>query len=335
MSIAHKVARICWNTRYWKCPSGADGKSKNEDSYEWNNHFGHEEWLFDVEKVYKGYHYAYIQAIATNRDAYLGQTFDLSLYSINSETKERFWLGTINNIEVVDEIESEKVYRHYKDTGWLDEMVFQLRGVQANAEAFEKDAQPGVFAVLKYKPEELRLLEEPLEFKRGDPAVKADYYNLKNYVSEPLGLHPFTKFSFTSGHNKAVRGRTASYSEHTRDLNDLHAVIQDKLYTALSNRYGKQNVGTEHNTGAFSRVDVVVKDGDNFIFYEIKTSLTLMSCIRDAIGQLLEYRYQVGKVKVPKLIIVSQHPPDNETESYLKSLRDDHDIPVFYEQCSV
>lgn len=29
-----KIARICWNTHDWKRPSGSEGKSQSEESYE-------------------------------------------------------------------------------------------------------------------------------------------------------------------------------------------------------------------------------------------------------------------------------------------------------------
>ena len=40
-----KIARICWNTKDWKLPSGTEGKSREKYAYENNVGFGHEEWL--------------------------------------------------------------------------------------------------------------------------------------------------------------------------------------------------------------------------------------------------------------------------------------------------
>lgn len=64
-----KIARICWNTNGWTCPSGQIGKSKNKDSYEYKYGFGHEEWLFDIAKTIKGYHYGHIQAVASYKES--------------------------------------------------------------------------------------------------------------------------------------------------------------------------------------------------------------------------------------------------------------------------
>ena len=38
-----KIARICWNTHDWKRPSGSEGKSQSDGSYEKKIGFGHEE----------------------------------------------------------------------------------------------------------------------------------------------------------------------------------------------------------------------------------------------------------------------------------------------------
>ena len=52
-----KIARICWNTHDWKRPSGSEGKSRVDSSYEKSVGFGHEEWLLDDTRVMPdGYH---------------------------------------------------------------------------------------------------------------------------------------------------------------------------------------------------------------------------------------------------------------------------------------
>ncbi|BCV27179.1 hypothetical protein [Shewanella algae] len=58
-----KIARICWNSNGWITPSGRPGKSSNKDSYEYQNGYGHEEWLLDTTKIIDGYHYGYIKQL--------------------------------------------------------------------------------------------------------------------------------------------------------------------------------------------------------------------------------------------------------------------------------
>ena len=109
-----KIARICWNTNGWTCPSGRIGKSKNKDSYEYKYGFGHEEWLFDIAKTINGYHYGHIQAVASYKE---NLSFDLSLFTINDKTKQRYWVGEILDVEPVFNKEAKTILSEYKKKG--------------------------------------------------------------------------------------------------------------------------------------------------------------------------------------------------------------------------
>ena len=333
--MEHKLARICWNTNRWKSPSCSEGKSRKKDSFEYQHGFGHEEWLFDTSKVVNGYPYAFVQAIGAARESYKESNFTLSLYSINSRTKQRWWVGKIWNLAVVGADESAAVYEVYEQNGWLEEMKSQLSGVRVDARKFDTYVTPNVFAVIKFKIEDLQLLETPLEFASGDPAVTSDYYNLKNYIREPLLLERKKKFVFTPGFNPPTDKKRLTYDQHETDANNSHNHVQARLYSKLCEQYGSDNVGAENNTGVGSRVDLIVSHRKKFFLYEIKTGASLQSCVREAIGQLLEYRHIIGHARVSRLVVVTPHSLDAWTDAYLGALRDEHQIPVFYEQCTV
>lgn len=63
-----KIARICWNIQSWKKPSGPLGKSKDTNSFEVNPGFGHEEWIFDFEKLIDGYKYSFLEPLNTKNN---------------------------------------------------------------------------------------------------------------------------------------------------------------------------------------------------------------------------------------------------------------------------
>lgn len=48
-----------------------------------------------------------------------------------------------------------------------------------------------------------------------------------------------------------------------------------------------------------TRVDVIVRDGSNWWYYEIKTSHSPRACMREAVGQLLEYSFWPGCQALP------------------------------------
>lgn len=144
------------------------------------------------------------------------------------------------------------------------------------------------------------------------------------------------KFFFSSGHHQKKIGKIlimlGKKSHATAEL--LHNKMQNKLYSDLANEYGEDNVGTEVPTGADTFIDLALRvSEENYWFYEIKTAATVKGCIRQAIPQLLEYAYWAGDIKrVERLVVVGPAHVTNEAESYLKLLRENFGLPIYYEQ---
>src|SRR5690606_36532617 len=140
------------------------------------------------------------------------------------------------------------------------------------------------------------------------------------------------KFKFVPGHNPKKTGRIRiSAGKGDKQAELLHNEIQSQLFDYLVANYGHENVGTELDTGRGTAIDVVVKKGEAFRYYEIKTADTVKACIRQAIPQLLEYAYWNGDANaVEKLIIVSPHPITEEAEVYLSFLREQFGLPIRY-----
>lgn len=78
-------------------------------------------------------------------------------------------------------------------------------------------------------------------------------------------------------------------------------------------------------------IDLVRKEGEKVIFYEIKTYYNLKSCIREAVGQVLEYAFWPGVENADELIVVSQNKVSHECKVYLKKLRDKYGLPIYYQ----
>jgi hypothetical protein len=327
-----KISRICWNTDGWWKPSGKAGKSKNPKTFENRAGYGHEEWLLDTTKLIEGWHYAYLQPIGLHRSKYEGQTFDISLYSINEEMKTRWWVGHILAVTVTTPQESKKIYAVYKKNGWLKEMEEQLRIVGADVNAFRK-TDPKYFAVIKFQPKSLDILDTPMEFSKSDAAVTAMYYILLNQNGTPTLLSNSKQFTFVCGHKVKKSTTRSTYEGHSSDIDLVQNKIQTNIYRQLAKEFGEKNVGTEIDTGYGSQIDVVVRENDGgFAFYEIKTSYSVRLSIREGLTQLLEYAYYPNSSNAKKLIIVSPNAVTQEAQSYLKSLRETFRIPVYYQR---
>ncbi|KQT41203.1 MULTISPECIES: hypothetical protein [unclassified Methylophilus] len=333
LETEEKVARVCWNTNDWQKPSGREGKSRDQESYESLYGFGHEEWLLDTTKPINGYHYGHLKAIGAHRNTYLNRVFNIHLYSINAKEKERLWIGKIKNVEVTTIDESIAVYKEYKRNGWLAEMKSQLVAVGGNIVAFEA-INPAYFAVIKYKALDLELLDHPLKFSANDNSVKSDYYNLKDFVSVPNSIEK-QHFKFKSGHNKKASTARHSYSKKAGEKDLQHNRMQDALYELLVKEYGKSNVGTENNSGNGTFIDAVARHAKKYTFYEIKTAPTVTRCIREAIGQLLEYAHYNKEIGIESLIIIGLQPITKEANTYLANIRKLYSLPIIYNQLKI
>lgn len=160
---------------------------------------------------------------------------------------------------------------------------------------------------------------------------------LYKYVEDPQAEGTFPElllqddgFDFRPGHESRQRRTTATRSAKQVDVSLRHGELQDRLVRELQRRYGEDVVGSETRHGRGGRIDVVLKVGDRFRFYEIKTGRSARSCIRAALGQILEYGLWPGGPTVEELVIVGEPRLDEETGEYMCRLRDDYGLPLRY-----
>lgn len=140
-----------------------------------------------------------------------------------------------------------------------------------------------------------------------------------------------TGFQFKSGCTVRPPRTTASLSEQQLNIILRHNEIQRSFHDHLASIYGPDDVGTERNSaGGF--VDVVVRRGDKFWFYEIKTAMSARGCIRDALAQLLEYSFWPGAQVAERLIVVGEPALDDDSKRYLMTLRERFSLNIEYEQ---
>lgn len=314
-----KIVRICWNTNGWIFPSGQIGKSRNKDSYEFKHGFGHEEWLFDIAKTIYGYHYGHIQAVASYKE---NLPFDISLFTINGKTKQRYLVGEILDVEPVFNKEAKIIHSEYKKKGWYAEMREQLKEYTYKI--------PNKFAFnLRYKPGNLRKFDVLKPVDKSDPNVKANYYSSLYNLKTIFKLEDH--FIFQSGFRTEESEVDANGgSSHRSHISKRHPVIQKILYDYLVKEYGKDNVGTENLTPIGTEVDIVTKHGDEYDLYEIKTTSDIRLCIREALSQLLEYGLYHTDIKVRNYYIVGSIGLTDDAQNYLNALRKKYHIPVNY-----
>lgn len=141
-----------------------------------------------------------------------------------------------------------------------------------------------------------------------------------------------SEFKFTSGFSSKKTFTFGSTKSKSFEVDLKHNELQIKLCTLLSETYGTKNVGDECLTKFGTRVDAVVQTPSGYIFYEIKTASTLKLCIRESLGQMLEYAFWGAETFPIKIVVASEHDVTDEAKSYLEKLRSDFGLPIYYQQ---
>ena len=184
-------------------------------------------------------------------------------------------------------------------------------------------------------------------FGKTMPLDKIDFDKILTTFDELLDMYKYVEgngeltepntttdnvFKFEPGFSPSVGKSSRKVSVGKRDVDLRHNQIQDKMYHIFVKYHGEKNVRKEQNTGVGTSIDLVVKMKSGLIFYEIKTHSSLRYCIREALGQLIEYGYWPKKRNPYKFIIVSERDVNNDAIEFLKTLRDEMNLNIYYQQ---
>ena len=341
-NLPKKLARVCWNEKGWEAPSGHVGKSKTSaTSFQKEKAYGHEEWFFDIEKQINGHHYAFLQAF--NKGDHEGEAYEMHLNSIKDtgKAKEKYWIGRVKNLKVLTREEAKDILAIYKTRGWITERLNQLREFQIQQFNFDIIAEKEMFNVrytvdssnfIRYNPYQL--------INSFESEVGSKHYVLLDKKSGAIDKITSGIFQFVEGHNLETKkgSVTSNYSSKSFTKNLLHREIQENIYNQFIKQYVNTSikVGTEQSTGFGTLIDLVVNDPENgYSFYEIKTGGSAVSCIREAMGQMLEYCYYPSNSNASKLVIIAPHPIDISIKLYMNHLRKVLGIEIYYQYYSV
>lgn len=337
IGVLPKVARLCWNDLGWEKPSGLEGKSQNTDHTFESKGYGHEEWLFDLNRSIDGYQYGFIQAF--NKGNHYGKTYDLHLYTLKREENRSdcYWVGRIKYAQVLTKKEQKVVFKYYKDKDWYPEMMQELKEVGVMHRDLEIVSEEELFNVkFKIDSETFTKFEEPMLVENPKLEISKGYgrYTLKDLMTTTKTvLNTSNSYKFKSGHNPTKTGISKSiYSKKTVNRSLKHKEVQEHMYNQLIHKYGKNNVGTEVPTGRGTSIDVVVVQSDKTEwFYGVKTYHQPLVCIREAFGQILEYAMFSKNMYANKLIVVGLNEPSKSEAEYLQHLRDSTRLSIFYQ----
>lgn len=325
-----KLARICWNTKRWASPSGLEGKSDDEGTWEWKCGYGHEEWLLDYKRTMPdGYHYGNLQELNNSEKKHVGAVYNIHLYTVNPQRQD-IYVGCLYNAVCISKDESKHVYEYYKSKGWLKEMKREL--AECGGSTADLNNKEKIFNV-KFKFEDADLRLPPLQ--RIEPGVIPS----KRYVLMDMP----DNFRFAVDEERTKRRRKITHvnagdigrHEEEKDMiiERRHKEMQNYIATLLKKQYDDirlEEPADIHCTA--EKIDIVarLRGTDEWHYFELKTNSAKIS-IREALGQILEYaHYYHTERKVTRLYIVGPSDADPQDRDYLNTLRQQYGIPLWY-----
>ena len=193
---------------------------------------------------------------------------------------------------------------------------------------------------LSRKRMSIRTCQNPPEKFKAIEIKTINHDNLNTWINKlndlivPVSQQTTDKtpehIQFVSGLNIKNNNTERVNTKEAIAVINLHDELKEKLYQQLTQKYGTDNVGTEVSIG-HKKIDLVVKNQDSYDLYEIKTNQEVRICIREAMGQIIDYAFFECKDKVGKMTIVGPTQISQEASEYLKNIRNKHNLPIYYD----
>lgn len=254
------------------------------------------------------------------------------IYDDESWTKEIFFTVGINegakkpffHIKIDYQFESPKEL-----TVEQDELCRKLTRDDGNYR-YEKRIYPSEIEEYDWE----RLIEESQNFIENHLST---YYEIVGEVGQ---LSLATKERSKNKLSKNTRNRSSSRVISGRRTGCVYQIRRqhDEISECLES-YLQENIGNNESVDAERLVgnkpiDIVHEKPNKFIYYEIKTYRKLNYCVREGLGQLLEYAFwNTAELSKPiELILVSKHKPTQVLKEYIRKLQNEFGLPIHYQQ---
>lgn len=193
--------------------------------------------------------------------------------------------------------------------------VREINGKEETIIEGEKD--PRVIFDVKFQIEDLVIYPEPVLISKDNGIRRFNRYQLNELKDEYLSSN---EEIFQKAKNGVALLKARIQEEQTIQLK--HNEMQNELKVQLTKKY--PNIEMEH-----ANIDLYIP-GERAILIEIKTYDNPRECIREAIGQLLEYAFYHNMYKDPKLVIIGPKKATIEDHEYLNFICKKFDLKFSY-----
>ena len=325
--------RITWNRFNWEKPSGhfwkKENQTKNNIAYENQYGFGHEEWLFNQRYRINGFQYGYVRGV---EKASLENDLIDELYLYTKDTDGKyFFIGLLKNVVRITRNKEEQDLIRPVFNKYFQIAIEELKEVNSD---YKELKRTGMIPTLKFKWEDSIIFGDPIpvelniiKYRRYQPyklTKELELYS-NNHLEKQI------KLDFRPGKAKNKSSYSISVKKGEREVKSLHVEILDYLYSKLLEKNNRNNLSVENSFVNGKIIDLLEKIEDNkFNFYEVKTSNSGLTNIREAIGQILEYALIDEKIIAQTLIIIGPAKLNDTEEKYLKRLRHILSVKIEY-----
>lgn len=320
-----RLARISYNSAGWTHPTGDAGDQESGETYNAQNRFGHEDWLFRTEWLIDGWRYAFIQGLNKSRRVYFGRPLDVTLFTI-LPGKRRKLVATIYGLETLDDEQARAALDAFRNRGWLQTMQDEVVAVGGNPDALGAAKWAEHVLNVRFRRENVEMHPPDAFLPEDEWTSNRHRYMLYEIEDQRLGRIESSWFGRRGTQEAPTPQRLFRRGTKALEYTPEHQRMQSQLFTELQEEYGDQ-VCLEQDF-----VDVRVETGRELIYYEIKTDLSPRAVIRQALGQILEYAYHPARSgrRPDKLVIVGRCKLTPDDDTYLRTLCETFHLPLGY-----
>lgn len=326
--IMDYITRISYNRELWRKPTGDARRYEQKGSYNDQFGFGHEDWLFRDEWQIDGWRYAFLQGVGKSlkRLRKIDQPFGVRLFCIEPDRRRRY-VADIESIECLSEEHAEEALALFRRQGWLKDMKAEVAAVGGQVSALGNPDYAAHILNVRFRPGNVRLYTAGHYAKADDPVRFFSRYNLIEIDSVRARHVQSRKGRAGSELPPSLKPIVRTHHAKTIAISPAHSLMQRKLMQELKRKHPKAQVVREANF-----VDVVMTTSSERVLFEIKSSLSGASVIRQALGQLLEYLYHAGHDanRATRLVIVGRSRLSGEERSYFEWLRSSMKVDLDY-----
>lgn len=178
---------------------------------------------------------------------------------------------------------------------------------------------------------------------KRQPATSIDYEAILADFDRLLPLYEYIErggeqraaegFTFRPGITTRVASASTTLAERQLNITLRHNLMQSALCRRLIADHGVEHVADEQPSGLGMKIDVVLRtQTQEYWYYEIKTASSPRACLREALGQILEYSFWPGAREASRLIVCGESALDEDGAAYLRLLQTRFNLPIMYEQ---